>query len=169
MGQWRIAEFVACVGFLAACSSGSGSSPSTGGSAGMAGAGTGGSSGTGGTGGLGQGAWSGIDTDTKGSAFIACKPDSACTICVAENCNAEAQACYGENWQHQSFAAECGDFSTCYCACDPNSGSCLQGCMGPSFDVCRGCDGPVEACIQEKCNPVCCDFVPATYCADGGN
>ena len=169
MGAWRSVAFVALTGLLGACSSGSGTSPSSGGAGGSAGGGTGGSAASSGAGGLGQGAWSGIDTETKGSGFIACKPDSACTICVAENCDSEATACYGENWKQQSFGGECGEFLTCSCACDPNSGSCLQGCMGPTFDVCRGCDGPVEVCIQEKCNPVCCDFVPATWCPDGGN
>ena len=156
--------FVLFVGLCAACSSGSGTASGAGGAGGA-----GGADGSSGSAGLGQGAWAGKTTDSKGSTLVACKPDDVCTICVAENCDAEAKSCYGDGWKQQSFGAACDEFLTCSCACDPNSSSCLQGCMGAPFDACRACTGVVTDCIEQKCNPVCCEFVPATWCPDAGS
>jgi hypothetical protein len=81
----------------------------------------------------------------------------ACSSCIAQNCGAQAESCFGAGWQSGDFSGgTCELYFDCACRCARGDDGCFQMCTQKMLMGCEPCYFiSVGRCAAAACGALC--------------
>jgi hypothetical protein len=74
---------------------------------------------------------------------------AACHTCVAQNCNVQAVAEYGAEWQSGDVSGgACGSMQSCLAPCDCSDTSCISSCVMGTSGPCMTAAQNLDDCVE---------------------